>query len=189
MAQWSRIGLQSKGCRRCKLDPWVRKISLEKEMATDSSILAWRNPMDRGARWATVRGVTKSWTRLSTAQGSQLPSTQLLFSWFSEWGSCCPESCALSGHCPSQPGLPSRSSYQHTGCCLILKEAAGVLKQRHLISFHSTEPWEHRVSSLGIPFLTLKPTDTGEMNGDTLDPNVLFVGPPTVRYRAGHGRE
>ena len=107
MAQWSRIGLQSKGCRRCKLDPWVRKISLEKEMATHSSILAWRNPMDRGARWAIVRGVTKSWTRLSTAQGSQLPSTQLLFSCFSEWGSCCPKSCALSGHCPSQPGLPS----------------------------------------------------------------------------------
>ena len=23
------------------------------------------NPMDRGARWATVRGVTKSWTQLS----------------------------------------------------------------------------------------------------------------------------
>ena len=23
------------------------------------------NPMDRGARWATVHGVTKSWTRLS----------------------------------------------------------------------------------------------------------------------------
>ena len=27
---------------------------LEKEMATHSSILAWRIPMDRGARWATV---------------------------------------------------------------------------------------------------------------------------------------
>ena len=106
MAQWSRIGLQSKGCRRCRLDPWVRKISLEKEMAMYSSILAWRNPMDRGAWWATIRGVTKSWTRLSTAQGSQVPSTQLLFSCFSEWGSCCPESCALSGRCPSQPGLP-----------------------------------------------------------------------------------
>ena len=30
---------------------------LEKEMATHSSILAWRiNPMDRGAWWATVYG-------------------------------------------------------------------------------------------------------------------------------------
>ena len=35
---------------------------LEKEMATHSSILAWKNPMDRGACWATVHGVTKSWT-------------------------------------------------------------------------------------------------------------------------------
>ena len=25
-------------------DPWVRKIPLEKEMATHSSILAWKNP-------------------------------------------------------------------------------------------------------------------------------------------------
>ena len=32
---------------------------LEKGMATHSSILAWRIPMDRGACWATVHGVTK----------------------------------------------------------------------------------------------------------------------------------
>ena len=28
-------------------------------MATQSSILAWRTPMDRGAWWATVRRVVK----------------------------------------------------------------------------------------------------------------------------------
>ena len=38
---------------------------LEEGMATHSSILAWRIPMDRGAWWATVYGVTKSRTRLS----------------------------------------------------------------------------------------------------------------------------
>ena len=38
---------------------------LEKEMATHSSILAWGNPMDRGAWRSTVHGVPKSWTRLS----------------------------------------------------------------------------------------------------------------------------
>ena len=32
-------------------------------MATHSRIL--ENPMDKGAWWATVHGVTKSWTRLS----------------------------------------------------------------------------------------------------------------------------
>ena len=37
---------------------------LEKEMATHSSILAWRIPMDRGAWWATVHRVKKSGTRL-----------------------------------------------------------------------------------------------------------------------------
>ena len=38
---------------------------LKEGMATHSSILAWRIHMDRRAWWATVRGVTKSWTRLS----------------------------------------------------------------------------------------------------------------------------
>ena len=33
---------------------------LEEGMATHSSILAWRIPMDRGAWWATALGVTKS---------------------------------------------------------------------------------------------------------------------------------
>ena len=42
---------------------------LEEGMATHFSILAWRIPMDRGAWWATVHGVAKSWTeRLNTAQ-------------------------------------------------------------------------------------------------------------------------
>ena len=39
--------------------------ALEKEMATHSSILAWKNPMDGGAWLANVHGVAKSWTQLS----------------------------------------------------------------------------------------------------------------------------
>ena len=35
---------------------------LEEDMATYSSILDWRIPMNRGAWWATVHGVTKSQT-------------------------------------------------------------------------------------------------------------------------------
>ena len=35
--------------------------SLEEGMATHSSILAWRIPLDKGTT-ATVHGVTKSWT-------------------------------------------------------------------------------------------------------------------------------
>ena len=34
-------------------------------MATHSSILAWENPMDRGAWWAIVHWVTKSQTQVS----------------------------------------------------------------------------------------------------------------------------
>ena len=40
----------------CREDP------LEKEMKTHSSILTWKNPMDRGAWLATVHGVKKSQT-------------------------------------------------------------------------------------------------------------------------------
>ena len=39
---------------------------LEEGMATHSSILAWRIPMDRGAWRATVHGIVKSRTKLST---------------------------------------------------------------------------------------------------------------------------
>jgi len=35
---------------------------LEEEMATYSSILAWKNPMDRGTWWATIQGVAESQT-------------------------------------------------------------------------------------------------------------------------------
>ena len=40
-------------------------IEWKKQIATHSSILVWRIPVDRGAWRATVHGVTKSWTRLS----------------------------------------------------------------------------------------------------------------------------
>ena len=40
-------------------------------MATHSSILAWRIPLDRGAWRATVHGVAKSWTRLKRLSTQQ----------------------------------------------------------------------------------------------------------------------
>ena len=39
--------------------------SLEEDMATHSSILAWRIPTDRGGRRVTVHELTKSRTQLS----------------------------------------------------------------------------------------------------------------------------
>ena len=50
-------------------ETWVQSLGwedpLEEGMATRSSILAWRIPMDRGAWWATVHGVAKSRTQLN----------------------------------------------------------------------------------------------------------------------------
>ena len=40
------------------LNSWVGKIPWRREMATHSSILAWRIPMDRGAWQAAVHEVT-----------------------------------------------------------------------------------------------------------------------------------
>ena len=54
-------------------DPCVRVLRslgqedpLDDGMATHSSILAWRMPVDRGAWQATVHGVAKSWTQEAT---------------------------------------------------------------------------------------------------------------------------
>ena len=49
-------------------ETWLQSLGgkdhLEKEMVTHS-FSSLENPMDRGTSWATVRGVTKSWTLLS----------------------------------------------------------------------------------------------------------------------------
>ena len=45
-------------------ETWVQSLGwedpLEEGMATDSSVLAWRIFMDRGAWWATIHGVSES---------------------------------------------------------------------------------------------------------------------------------
>ena len=50
-------------------ETWVQSLvwedPLEQGMATHSSILAWRIPIDREAWRAIVHGIAKSWTRLS----------------------------------------------------------------------------------------------------------------------------
>ena len=42
-------------------ETWVQFLGQD-GMVTHSSILAWGIPIDRGAWWVTVHGVTKSWT-------------------------------------------------------------------------------------------------------------------------------
>ena len=51
-------------------ETWVRSLGWEDPVeeegtVTHSSILSWRIAMHRGAWWAIVHGVAKSWTRLS----------------------------------------------------------------------------------------------------------------------------
>ena len=50
-------------------ETWVQSLGWEDPLgegiATHSSILAWRVPVDRGAWWAAVHGIAKSQTSLS----------------------------------------------------------------------------------------------------------------------------
>ena len=47
-------------------ETWIQALGwedpLEEGMASHFSILAWRIPMDKGAWWATVHGITKTQT-------------------------------------------------------------------------------------------------------------------------------
>ena len=49
-------------CQRCGLDPWDSPLSRNGNLLQYSCL---ENSMDRGAWWATVHGVTKSWILLS----------------------------------------------------------------------------------------------------------------------------
>ena len=85
-------------------ETWVRFLGwedpLEEGMATPSSILAWRVPMDRRAWRAMVHGVEKSWTRLRTVD------TCAFRTWFSD--SKCSQRTLSSHRCPhSGAGLAS----------------------------------------------------------------------------------
>ena len=66
---WASVVTQTVKNLPAMWETWVQSPGwedpLEEGMATYSSFLAWRMRLDRGAWWATVRGVAKSQTRLS----------------------------------------------------------------------------------------------------------------------------
>ena len=64
-ASWLEIKKKQLTFLYCVLGP-----TLEKEMATHSSILPWKNPKDGGTWQATDHGISTSWTQLSTCQRS-----------------------------------------------------------------------------------------------------------------------
>ena len=52
---------QHRSCRRCRFNPWVWKTPWKRK-GQPTQYFCWDNPMDRGVRRATVRGVTESGT-------------------------------------------------------------------------------------------------------------------------------
>ena len=54
---------QCRRCKRCRFYPWVRRISWRRARQP-TPVFCLKNPMDRGAWWATIHRVAKSWIRL-----------------------------------------------------------------------------------------------------------------------------
>ena len=66
LPRWLSCNESTCQCRRHEFDPWVG--SGRSPGGGHGNLLHYSclgNPMDRGAWWATIHGVTKSWTRLS----------------------------------------------------------------------------------------------------------------------------
>ena len=65
-SEWATLVAQTVKNPPAVREAWVQSLGwedpAEEGMATHSSILAWRIPMDTGAWQATVHGVTKCWT-------------------------------------------------------------------------------------------------------------------------------
>ena len=63
---WASLVVQLVNNPPAMQETWVRSLGwedpLEEGIAIHFSILHWRIPMDRGAWWATVHGLAKSWT-------------------------------------------------------------------------------------------------------------------------------
>ena len=73
-------------------------------MATLSSILAWRIPVDRGAWWATVHGVAESQTQL-----------QFRLAQFSSVAQSCLTLCDPMGYSPPGSSVHRDSPGKNTG--------------------------------------------------------------------------
>ena len=62
--EWASLVAQTVRNPPAMWETWVPPLGwedpLEEGIATHSSVLAWRIPMDRGARWASGHGVTES---------------------------------------------------------------------------------------------------------------------------------
>ena len=75
---------------------------LEKEIATHSSILAWRIPMDRGTWWAAVHGILQvrilEWVAFPFSRGSSQPRMEPRSPALALSNICSLGSCSMSVH-------------------------------------------------------------------------------------------
>ena len=111
---WASLVAQTAKNSPAMQETWVQSLGwedpLEEGMATHSSI-TWRVPMDRGAWWATVRGVTKSWTQLS-----DFPFF-LSFLWFCSCELCSGKEPACQTRLGFIPGLGRSPGGRHCNPC------------------------------------------------------------------------
>ena len=74
----TRFCLQCSRCRRCRFDPWVRKIPWRRKWQPTPGFLPRKMPWT-GAWQATVRRITKSRTRLSNCVHGRMPCNKREF--------------------------------------------------------------------------------------------------------------
>ena len=76
VAQWVKNLPAMQEMQEMRVWPLHQEGPLEEGMATHSSILGWRIPLDRAAWWATVHSIAKSQTRLK-----QLSTHTHIYTW------------------------------------------------------------------------------------------------------------
>ena len=122
----------------------VESLDLEEGMATHSSILAWRIPINRGAWWATVLGVAKNttgWLNKHSTESLEWPSGELSF-WISLPGKGVTSLMNALSSC-GQSELYNSSSFPL--CCWLLGRQIQMCGLKELGLF-----WTENLSQTGL---------------------------------------
>ena len=70
---------QCRRCKRCRFNPWVRKIPLSRKWQTHSSMLAWKIPPEEPG-WLQSMGLLSPWLSMQACEDPLLADF-LLFQW------------------------------------------------------------------------------------------------------------
>ena len=130
---------------------WVQFLGwedpLEEGRTTHSSILAWRISMERGTQWATVHGVAKSQTRMSTLTQTHRTHLQR-----SDWEWC---KDILNPVVTQIPDFPLVCSWHYPSPTFLLKIREYSFLCSHILLLPTLVPWRIFPLQVSDPLLLL----------------------------------